>query len=53
VTADPDSDLDPIVKFDMDGSPAASCGAGLFIWPHVDREGNVWATGSVSPSRIP
>ncbi len=38
---------DPIVKYDMDGVPLASWGAGLFNYPHgfhVDFEGNVWAT---------
>lgn len=38
---------DPIVKFDMDGRPLDSWGAGMFVYPHgfhVDREGNVWAT---------
>lgn len=38
---------DPIVKYDMDGVPLDSWGAGLFMYPHgfhVDFEGNVWAT---------
>ena len=38
---------DPIVKFDMDGVPLASWGAGMFMYPHgfhVDFEDNVWAT---------
>ena len=38
---------DPIVKFDMDGQPLESWGAGMFMYPHgfhVDFEGNVWAT---------
>lgn len=40
-----DSDLDPVLKFDLDGRLVASFGAGLFAWPHgffVDRVGNVW-----------
>ena len=51
-----DSDLDPVVKFDMDGEVVESFGGGLFIWPHgidVDSEGNVWVTDAVSDARIP
>jgi len=41
------SDLDPILKLDMDGNLVDSFGAGYLAWPHgfyVDREGNVWVT---------
>ncbi len=51
-----DSDLDPVLKFDMDGNVVASFGGGMFIWPHgihVDRTGNVWVTDAVSPARTP
>ena len=51
-----DSDLDPVVKFDMDGRVVDSFGSGLFIWPHgidVDQFGNVWVTDAVSDARIP
>ena len=51
-----DSDLDPILKFDMEGNVVTSFGSGLFIWPHgidVDREGNVWVADAVSSGRIP
>jgi len=37
----------PILKYDADGEPLASWGAGLFIFPHgatVDRDGNLWVT---------
>ena len=39
-----DSDLDPVVKFDLDGNVVESFGGGMFIWPHgidVDPDGNV------------
>jgi DNA-binding beta-propeller fold protein YncE len=39
------SDLDPVLRFDLDGNLVASFGAGLFAWPHgffVDRDGDVW-----------
>ena len=29
-----DSDLDPVIKFDLDGNVVESFGGGLFIWPH-------------------
>jgi hypothetical protein len=51
-----DSDLDPIIKFDMAGNVVDSFGSGLFIWPHgidVDQFGNVWVTDAVSSGRIP
>jgi len=50
------SDLDPIVKFDLDGNVVTSFGSGMFIWPHgldVDAEGNVWVTDAVSPKKTP
>jgi hypothetical protein len=45
-----ESDLDPVLKFDMDGRVVESFGSGLFIWPHgidVDHFGNVWVTDAV------
>ena len=51
-----DSDLDPVLKFDMDGNVVESFGGGMFIWPHgihVDSEGNVWVTDAVSEARTP
>ncbi|MCH7530869.1 MAG: hypothetical protein IIB36_03795 [Gemmatimonadetes bacterium] len=41
------SDLDPILKFDLDGNLVASFGAGLFAFPHgfaLDHEGFLWVT---------
>ena len=52
-----DSDLDPVVKFDLaTGEAVASFGGGMFIWPHgidVDPEGNVWVTDAVLTRRVP
>ncbi len=53
-----DSDLDPIIKFNLEGDVVASFGGGMFIWPHgiyVDRDGNVWVTeaGSGESSQVP
>ena len=51
-----DSDLDPVLQFDMEGNMTAGFGGGMFIWPHglhVDAEGNVWVTDAVSAARTP
>ncbi|MDP7478621.1 MAG: hypothetical protein QGI10_05085, partial [Vicinamibacterales bacterium] len=51
-----DSDLDPVVKFDLDGNVVESFGGGLFIWPHgidVAPDGNVWVTDAVGEARTP
>ena len=51
-----DSDLDPILEFDLEGQVVASFGSGMFIWPHgidVDQDGNVWVTDAVSAARTP
>ena len=51
-----DSDLDPVVKFDMDGNVVESFGGGMFIWPHgidVAPDGNVWVTDGVAEARTP
>ena len=41
------TDLDPIMKFDLDGNLVDSFGAGLFAFPHgffLDHEGFLWVT---------
>ena len=41
------SDLDPILKFDLEGRLVDSFGAGLFAWPHgffLDHDGYLWVT---------
>ena len=41
------TDLDPILKFDLDGNLVDSYGAGMFAFPHgfaLDREGYLWVT---------
>lgn len=51
-----DSDLDPVLKFDLEGNVVKSFGGGMFIWPHgldVDAEGNVWVTDAVAKARTP
>ncbi len=39
------SDLDPILQFDLEGNLLQSFGSGMVLWPHgiyVDDDGNVW-----------
>jgi hypothetical protein len=51
-----DSNLDSILKFDLNGNVVKSFGGGMFIWPHgidVDRDGSVWVTDAVAPNRTP
>lgn len=42
-----ETDLDPILKFDLDGNLVESVGAGIFAFPHgfyLDHEGFLWVT---------
>ena len=54
-----DSDLNPILKFDPQGSVVEEFGSHMFAWPHglhVDSGGNVWVTeagSGESPSGVP
>ena len=46
-------DLDPVLKFDENGSLVKSFGGGLMIQPHglhVDPDGNVWVTDAQGPN---
>jgi len=45
-----DSNLAPILEFDLSGKLLKNFGAGMFILPHgifADRDGNVWVTDGV------
>lgn len=51
-----DSDVDPVLLFDLEGDHVRSFGAGMFAWPHgmhVDPEGNVWVTDAVGYAPVP
>ena len=43
-------DVDPILRFDLEGNLLTSFGAGMIYWPHgiyVDVDGNVWVADAV------
>jgi sugar lactone lactonase YvrE len=47
------STVDPIQKFDENGTRLTAFGAGMFVWPHglhVDRDGNIWVADSRRPN---
>jgi DNA-binding beta-propeller fold protein YncE len=51
-----DSDLDPVMRFDLDGNLLTSFGGGMFVWPHgmhVDTDGNVWVADAVGFAPVP
>lgn len=51
-----DSDVDPIMQFDLDGNLMTSFGAGMFAWPHgmyVDADGNVWVADATGYAAVP
>lgn len=51
-----DSNVDPVMRFDLDGNLLTSFGAGMFAWPHgmhVDRGGNVWVADAVGYAAVP
>jgi DNA-binding beta-propeller fold protein YncE len=51
-----DSDVDPVMLFDLDGKLIRSFGAGLIAWPHgifVDPAGDVWIADAVGYAPVP
>ena len=51
-----DSDVDPILRYDLDGNLMTSFGAGEIVWPHgmfVDSDGNVWVADAVGFGETP
>lgn len=50
------SDIDPIMRFDLEGNLLTSFGAGLIAWPHgmfVDPGGDVWVADAVGYASVP
>lgn len=51
-----ESDVDPVLLFDLDGRLVRSFGAGLIAWPHgmfVDADDNVWVADAVGYAPVP
>ncbi|HSM05044.1 MAG TPA: peptidyl-alpha-hydroxyglycine alpha-amidating lyase family protein [Longimicrobiales bacterium] len=51
-----ESDVDPVLRYDLDGNLLASFGAGLMAWPHgmfVEPDGSVWVTDGVGYAPVP
>jgi len=51
-----ESDVDPVLLYDLSGRLVRQFGAGMFAWPHgmfVDDAGNVWVTDAVGYAPVP
>lgn len=51
-----DSDVDPVLLYDLDGNLVRSFGSGQITWPHgmtVDSDGNVWIADAVGYAPVP
>ena len=51
-----DSDVDPVLLFDLHGNLVRSFGGGLIAWPHgiyVDADDNVWIADAVGYAPVP
>ncbi len=50
------SDIDPVMRFDLEGNLMTSFGAGMIAWPHgmfVDDDGNVWVADATGYAAVP
>ncbi len=51
-----ESDVDPVLLFDLEGNLVRSFGSGLIAWPHgmfVEDDGSVWVTDAVGYAPVP
>ncbi len=51
-----DADMDPVMRFDLDGNLLTSFGKGMFAWPHgmfVGPDGNVWVADATGYAAVP
>jgi DNA-binding beta-propeller fold protein YncE len=51
-----DSDVDPVLHFDLEGNLINSFGAGLMAWPHgmfVEPDGSVWVADATGYAEVP
>lgn len=51
-----ETEVDPVLRFDLEGNRLAAFGAGLMAWPHgmfVEPDGSVWVTDAVGYAPVP
>lgn len=51
-----DADVDPVMRFDLDGNLLTSFGQGMFAWPHgmfVEEDGSVWVADATGYAEVP
>lgn len=51
-----DSDVDPVMRFDLEGNLLTSFGAGMFAWPHgmfVEDDGSIWVADATGYAAVP
>jgi len=51
-----DADVDPVMRFDLEGNLLTSFGQGLFAWPHgmfVEEDGSVWVADATGYAEVP
>ncbi|HSG47487.1 MAG TPA: peptidyl-alpha-hydroxyglycine alpha-amidating lyase family protein [Longimicrobiales bacterium] len=51
-----DSDVDPVLRFDLEGRLLTAFGAGMIAWPHgifVEPDGSVWIADAVGYAPVP
>ena len=51
-----ESDVDPVLLYDLDGNVVKSFGSGMIAWPHgifVDHDDNVWIADAVGYAPVP
>lgn len=51
-----DADVDPVMRFDLEGNLLASFGQGMFAWPHgmfVEDDGSVWVADATGYAEVP
>ena len=51
-----DAEVDPVMRFDLEGNLLTSFGQGLFAWPHgmfVEEDGSVWVADATGYAEVP
>lgn len=51
-----DAEVDPVMRFDLEGDLITSFGQGMFAWPHgmfVEEDGSVWVADATGYAEVP